>query len=187
MMHNIIMKKGWKVKYRRLVVVWYEGVKTRMCGLRKLEILLVTSNFAGVFCAGSQCRHSHFTRTKWQQQQHNCVLFVVALCGEIWLINDRVAQCLFCFVSTSKSSKHCIYLWGCLFILVVILVVVFILWGCGGGEMVKQQTAKQSAIKQKFAFNIQYTLRHTQIAGTRAEPQQIVAQRLLSCLQYPVP
>jgi hypothetical protein len=43
-----------------LVVVWYEGVKTRMCGLRKLEILL----FAGVFCAGSQCRHSHFTRTK---------------------------------------------------------------------------------------------------------------------------
>ena len=27
----------------------------------------------------------------------------------------------------------------------------------------------------------------TQIAGTRAEPQQIVAQRLLSCLQYPVP
>ena len=26
-----------------------------------------------------------------------------------------------------------------------------------------------------------------QIAGTRAEPQQIVAQRLLSCLQYPVP
>ena len=27
----------------------------------------------------------------------------------------------------------------------------------------------------------------TQIARTRAEPQQIVAQRLLSCLQYPVP
>ena len=27
----------------------------------------------------------------------------------------------------------------------------------------------------------------TQIAGTTAEPQQIVAQRLLSCLQYRVP
>jgi hypothetical protein len=26
-----------------------------------------------------------------------------------------------------------------------------------------------------------------QIARTEAEPQQIVAQRLLSCLQYPVP
>ena len=28
---------------------------------------------------------------------------------------------------------------------------------------------------------------HTQIAGTEAEPQQIVAQGLLSCLQYHVP
>ena len=29
--------------------------------------------------------------------------------------------------------------------------------------------------------------RHRTNPGTRAEPQQIVAQRLLSCLQYPVP
>ena len=32
-----------------------------------------------------------------------------------------------------------------------------------------------------------YNSSPAQIAGTRAEPQQIVAQRLLSCLQYPVP
>ena len=30
-------------------------------------------------------------------------------------------------------------------------------------------------------------LMNEQIAGTRAEPQRIVAQRLLSRLQYPVP
>jgi hypothetical protein len=29
--------------------------------------------------------------------------------------------------------------------------------------------------------------RHRTNLGTEAEPQQIVAQRLLSCLQYPVP
>ena len=29
--------------------------------------------------------------------------------------------------------------------------------------------------------------RHRTNPGTEAEPQQIVAQRLLSCLQYPVP
>ena len=42
----------------------------------------------------------------------------------------------------------------------------------GGGESVRR---------------IFFKMLHTQIAGTRAEPQQIVAQRLLSCLQYPVP
>ena len=32
-----------------------------------------------------------------------------------------------------------------------------------------------------------YKYRHRTNPGTRAEPQQIVAQGLLSCLQYPVP
>ena len=32
-----------------------------------------------------------------------------------------------------------------------------------------------------------YKHRHRTNPGTEAEPQQIVAQRLLSCLQYPVP
>ena len=46
----------------------------------------------------------------------------------------------------------------------------------GGGESVKYMIWMISSSKY-----------FTQIAGTRAEPQQIVAQRLLSCLQYPVP
>ena len=45
------------------------------------------------------------------------------------------------------------------------------LWG--GGELVES--------------NYQKIIISTQIAGTRAEPQRIVAQRLLSRLQYPVP
>ena len=44
----------------------------------------------------------------------------------------------------------------------------------GGWEMVRTQSDKSDRIL-------------TQIAETRAEPQQIVVQRLLSCLQYPVP
>ncbi len=41
----------------------------------------------------------------------------------------------------------------------------------GGGELTGTALCNQPA----------------QITGTEAEPQQIVAQRLLSCLQYPVP
>ena len=34
---------------------------------------------------------------------------------------------------------------------------------------------------------VQPVMAHRTNLGTEAEPQQIVAQRLLSCLQYPVP
>ena len=48
----------------------------------------------------------------------------------------------------------------------------------GGGELVEM--TYQGYLVSKIIVS-------TQIARTRAEPQQIVAQRLLSCLQYPVP
>ena len=48
----------------------------------------------------------------------------------------------------------------------------------GGGELVER--TYQGYIVSEIIVS-------TQIARTRAEPQQIVAQRLLSCLQYPVP
>ena len=47
----------------------------------------------------------------------------------------------------------------------------------GGGELVER--TYQGYIVSEIIVS-------TQIARTRAEPQQIVAQRLLSCLQYPV-
>ena len=53
-----------------------------------------------------------------------------------------------------------------------------VVWG--GGEMAKIKRYNLTAIA------VRSTLSLAQIAGTRAEPQQIVAQRLLSCLQYPV-
>ena len=84
-----------------------------------------------------------------------CVLFVVALCGEIWLINDCVARCSFCCISTSKSSKHCIYLWGCLFILVVILVVVFLLWRWGWWD---GETANGKAVGNQTKVCFQHTI-----------------------------
>ena len=129
-----------------------------MCGLRKLEILLVTSNFAGVFCAGSQFRHSHFTRTRWQQQQHTmlCAVrccFVRGNMVDKWLCGTVLV--LFCCISTSKSSKHCIYLWGCLFILVVILVVVFILWGWGWWD---GETANGKAVGNQTKVCFQHTI-----------------------------
>ena len=37
------------------------------------------------------------------------------------------------------------------------------------------------------AHTLLHKQRHRTNPGTEAEPQQIVAQRLLSCLQYPVP
>ena len=52
---------------------------------------------------------------------------------------------------------------------------------CGGGE-------SSGPIREVYNINYSITTNcHAQIAGTEAEPQQIVAQRLLSCLQYPVP
>ena len=136
--------------------------------------------------------HNFVIRTSPAQNDNNsntmlcavCCCFVRGNMVDKWLCGTVLV--LFCFYKQVKQALH-------------LFVGVFIYFGSntcsciyfvgvgGGGEMVKQQTAKQSAIKQKFAFNIQYTLRHTQIAGTRVEPQQIVAQRLLSCLQYPVP
>ena len=57
-------------------------------------------------------------------------------------------------------------------------VVPWVVWvvDLGGGEMAKL-----------IKFTLWNCTSLAQIAGTRAEPQQIVAQRLLSCLQYPVP
>ena len=54
---------------------------------------------------------------------------------------------------------------------------VCVYWG-GRGELVER--TYQGYIVSEIIVS-------TQIARTRAEPQQIVAQRLLSCLQYPVP
>ena len=51
-------------------------------------------------------------------------------------------------------------------------------FGGGRGELVER--TYQGYIVSEIIVS-------TQIARTRAEPQQIVAQRLLSCLQYPVP
>ena len=48
----------------------------------------------------------------------------------------------------------------------------------GGGELVEMTYQ---------GYRVSEIIVSTQIARTRAEPQQIVAQRLLSCLQYPVP
>ena len=53
-----------------------------------------------------------------------------------------------------------------------------LLLGGGRGELVER--TYQGYIVSEIIVS-------TQIARTRAEPQQIVAQRLLSCLQYPVP
>ena len=56
----------------------------------------------------------------------------------------------------------------------------YMLWGgcVGGGEMATTDI--------KLLFRAQDTCYRTN-PGTEAEPQQIVAQRLLSCLQYHVP
>ena len=59
----------------------------------------------------------------------------------------------------------------------VCVVCVFFLGG-GGGELVEMTYQ---------GYRVSEIIVSTQIARTRAEPQQIVAQRLLSCLQYPVP
>ena len=59
--------------------------------------------------------------------------------------------------------------------MVYVLCVFF--WG-GGGELVEMTYQ---------GYRVSEIIVSTQIARTRAEPQQIVAQRLLSCLQYPVP
>lgn len=54
-----------------------------------------------------------------------------------------------------------------------------------GGETVR--TEGRMRVVEYFCTYTSSSSDLTQIAGTRAEPQQIVAQRLLSCLQYPVP
>ena len=133
-----------------------------MRGWRPGCVDLVNCNFAchkqfrGCFLCGitisSFALHPHKMTTTATQC---CVLFAVALCGEIWLINDCVARCLFCCISTSKSSKHCIYLWGCLFILVVILVVVFILWGWGWWD---GETANGKAVGNQTKVCFQHTI-----------------------------
>ena len=60
--------------------------------------------------------------------------------------------------------------------MVYVLCVFFFLGG--GGELVEMTYQ---------GYRVSEIIVSTQIARTRAEPQQIVAQRLLSCLQYPVP
>ena len=56
----------------------------------------------------------------------------------------------------------------------------FVFGVMGGGEMARSSKTRHSVVWVQLS-------RLAQIAGTRAEPQQIVAQRLLSCLQYSVP
>jgi hypothetical protein len=68
---------------------------------------------------------------------------------------------------------------------------------CGeGGELATQRPKippRKVSIVSKCVLVLLYSpCRHSQLLrrtnpGTEAEPQQIVAQRLLSCLQYPVP
>jgi hypothetical protein len=51
----------------------------------------------------------------------------------------------------------------------------------GGGDLAGSLYEKQSVRTALLLHGTRTNL------GTEAEPQQIVAQRLLSCLQYPVP
>jgi hypothetical protein len=55
---------------------------------------------------------------------------------------------------------------------------------CGGGGELAMSKRKSRAHSKVAQYN---RTRHRRNLGTEAEPQQIVAQRLLSCLQYPVP
>ena len=62
----------------------------------------------------------------------------------------------------------------------------------GGGESAthtrkRRNKSSLTCINKQTNNSIQCSLWRRTNPGTRAEPQQIVAQRLLSCLQYPVP
>jgi hypothetical protein len=63
----------------------------------------------------------------------------------------------------------------------------------GGGSANNNKTwhGMESVTNNNDNFHLTSSTAHTRVVrtnpGTRAEPQQIVAQRLLSCLQYPVP
>ena len=54
----------------------------------------------------------------------------------------------------------------------------------GGGELATRFTVQQTI---QIQVKMIQSNTHRTNPGTEAEPQQIVAQELLSCLQYPVP
>jgi Mg2+/citrate symporter len=57
---------------------------------------------------------------------------------------------------------------------------------CLGGED-RQRLTATTTTTTTAGVCVCVSVCHRTNPGTRAEPQQIVAQRLLSCLQYPVP
>ena len=71
---------------------------------------------------------------------------------------------------------------------VPIFTVCFLLpaWGGDGGWREGEAEAEGEK-RQSLSYNVMQHVRNRTNPETEAEPQQIVAQRLLSCLQYPVP
>jgi hypothetical protein len=57
----------------------------------------------------------------------------------------------------------------------------------GGRELATRLTVEQTIHIYKIQVEMKHRNTHRTNPGTEAEPQQIVAQGLLSCLQYPVP
>lgn len=119
----------------------------------------------------AQQRTKRSTQWRWRENSIMHSIFAVTWCCTA---HERT--------STRASTRF--------FVLFCVVCLCFVVLHCGeGGELATQRPTMTS---RKVSIVYYSPCRHSQLLnrtnpGTEAEPQQIVAQRLLSCLQYPVP